>query len=180
TPWGAQSGWAGQSLLVTFHREAAGGEKFFQILDRLVGGAQPYIPLIELLYVGLALGFEGRYRLDPRGAAALTDVRQNLYRRIEALRGRFEPELAPRWKGVEDRRNAVLRLVPLWVVAVACAALLVGAYIFFSARLSERSRVLNATLAGVGIERLDAATPARPAPPSVLATFLAPQINQGL
>jgi type VI secretion system protein ImpK len=180
TPWGAQSGWAGQSLLVTFHREAAGGEKFFQILDRLLGEPQRYIALIELLYVCLALGFEGRYRLDPRGAAALTDVRQNLYRRIEALRGRFEPELAPQWKGVEDRRNAVLRLVPLWVVAVACAALLVGAYIFFSARLSERSRVLNATLAGVGIERLDAATPARAAPPSGLVTFLAPQINQGL
>jgi type VI secretion system protein ImpK len=180
TPWGAQSGWAGQSLLVTFHREAAGGEKFFQILDRLLGEPQRYIALIELLYVCLALGFEGRYRLDPRGAAALTDVRQNLYRRIEALRGRFEPELAPQWKGVEDRRNAVLRLVPLWVVAVACAALLVGAYIFFSARLSERSRVLNAALAGVGVERLDAATPARAAPPSGLATFLAPQINQGL
>src|SRR6185312_4319695 len=37
TPWGAQSGWAGQSLLVTFHREAQGGEKFFQLLDRLLG-----------------------------------------------------------------------------------------------------------------------------------------------
>src|SRR5215472_5044196 len=26
TPWGAQSGWANQSLLVTFHRESFGGE----------------------------------------------------------------------------------------------------------------------------------------------------------
>ena len=36
TPWGAQSDWSGQSLLVTFHRESAGGEKFFQILDRVI------------------------------------------------------------------------------------------------------------------------------------------------
>src|SRR6202035_730045 len=33
TPWGAQSGWSSQSLLVTFHKEASGGEKFFQVLE---------------------------------------------------------------------------------------------------------------------------------------------------
>ena len=113
TPWGAQSGWAGQSLLVTFHREAQGGEKFFQILDRLLGEPQRYLALLELLYVCLALGFEGRYRLDERGANRLAEIRRDLYRRIEQLRGGSEPELSPHWKGVEDRRNAVLRLVPL-------------------------------------------------------------------
>jgi type VI secretion system protein ImpK len=179
TPWGAQSAWARQSLLVTFHREAAGGEKFFQILDRLLTEPQRYLSLLELFYACLALGFEGRYRLDPRGANKLAEVRQTLYTRIEGLRGGFEPALSPQWKGVEDRRNAVLRLIPLWVVAVACAALLVGAYIFFNERLSERSRTLNEALAKVGIETVSAA-PSVPAPPSGLAAFLAPQISQHL
>lgn len=58
TPWGAQSNWAGQSLLVTFHRESSGGEKFFQILDRVMTESQRYITLLELLHVCLALGFE--------------------------------------------------------------------------------------------------------------------------
>ena len=35
TPWGAQSEWAQHPLLVAFHREAWGGEKFFEMLDRI-------------------------------------------------------------------------------------------------------------------------------------------------
>lgn len=178
TPWGAQSGWANQSLLVTFHRESFGGEKFFQILDRLQSEPQRYVALLELLYVCLALGFEGRYRLDERGANRLTEIRQDLYRRLERLHGTLEPELSPRWKGVQDRRNAVMRLVPLWVVAVACAALLVGGYILLNARLSDRSGPLNAALANVGLERLTVATPGLP--PSGFPQLLAPEIAQNL
>ena len=35
TPWGAQSEWAQHPLLVALHREAWGGEKFFEMLDRV-------------------------------------------------------------------------------------------------------------------------------------------------
>ncbi len=175
TPWGALSGWAGQSLLVTFHREAQGGEKFFQLLDRLLGEPQRYLALLELWYVCLSLGFEGRYRLDERGANRLADVRRDLYLRIEQLRGASEPALSPHWTGVEDRRNAVLRLVPLWVVAAAAVAILVGAWIFCDSRLNDRSAPVSAALANVGLQHLEAASlPA--AAPSGLATLLAPQI----
>lgn len=180
TPWGAQSNWAGQSLLVTFHREGSGGEKFFQILDRVSGEPQRYLALLELLYVCLALGFEGRYRLDERGAARLAEIRQTLYQRIAGLRDNVEPELSARWKGVEDRRNAVMRFVPLWVVAAACAVLLVGAYIYFDSKLSEQAEPVNATLARVGLETLDPPAPAAPtARTSGFRELLAPQIAAG-
>lgn len=180
TPWGAQSGWAGHSLLVTFHREASGGEKFFQILDRVSGEPQRYLALLELLYVCLALGFEGKYRLDQQGAARLAEIRQNLYRRIESLHDGAEPELSPRWKGVEDRRNAVLRFVPLWVIAAACTAVLLGTYIYFDSKLSAQAEPVNAALAGVGLESLDAPVPASTTVPvSGLRELLAAQIANG-
>lgn len=179
TPWGAQSAWAGQSLLVTFHREAQGGEKFFQLLERLLGEPQRYLALLELWYVCLSLGFEGRYRLDERGANRLADIRRDLYQRIEQLRGGAEPALSPHWTGVEDRRNAVLRLVPLWVVAVAAVAILIGAWLLFDSRLNDRSAPISAALANVGLQHLEAAAPASAAP-SGLATLLAPQIAQQL
>jgi type VI secretion system protein ImpK len=179
TPWGAQSGWAAQSLLVTFHREAQGGEKFFQILDRLQTEAGRYLALLELYYVCLAVGFEGRYRLDQSGAQRLADIRRDLYQRIEKSRGGFEPELSAHWKGVEDRRNAVVRLIPLWVVAAACVVLLVGAYIWFNTRLNGTVAPLNAELGNVGLERFQA-PPQAGAPASGLAQFLAPQISQGV
>jgi type VI secretion system protein ImpK len=179
TPWGAQSGWAGQSLLVTFHREAQGGEKFFQLLERLLGEPQRYLALLELWYVCLSLGFEGRYRLDERGANRLADVRRDLYQRIEQLRGGAAPALSPHWTGVEDRRNAVLRLVPLWVVVAAAVAILIGAWLLFDSRLNDRSAPISAALANVGLQHLEAAAPASAAP-SGLATLLAPQIAQQL
>ncbi|HEY0942631.1 MAG TPA: type IVB secretion system protein IcmH/DotU [Steroidobacter sp.] len=179
TPWGAQGGWASQSLLVTFHREASGGEKFFQILDRVSGEPQRYLALLELLYVCLALGFEGKYRLDPQGAARLAEIRQNLYRRIEGLRDGVEPELSPRWKGVEDRRNAVMRFVPLWIVAAACAVVLLGGYLYFDSQLRAKADPLNATLAGVGLESFDTPAVATPAPSSGLRELLATQIASG-
>jgi type VI secretion system protein ImpK len=180
TPWGAQSDWAAQSLLVTFHREAAGGEKFFQILDRVSSEPQRYLALLELFYVCLALGFEGKYRLDDRGAARLAEVRETLYRRIESIRDPAEPELSPRWKGVEDRRNAVLRFVPLWVVAAACAVLLIGAYIYFDTKLAAAAEPVSATLAKVGLESLDPVAPAPPGvPTSGLRELLASQIASG-
>lgn len=179
TPWGAQGGWASQSLLVTFHREASGGEKFFQILDRVSGEPQRYLALLELLYVCLSLGFEGKYRLDPQGAARLAEIRQNLYRRIESLRDSVEPELSPRWKGVEDRRNAVMRFVPLWIVAAACAVVLLGGYLYFDSQLRAKADPLNATLASVGLESFDTPAVATPAPSSGLRELLATQIANG-
>jgi len=51
TPWGAQSDWASQSLLVMFQKEVSGGAKFFEIVDRVRVDPARYIGLIELLYV---------------------------------------------------------------------------------------------------------------------------------
>jgi type VI secretion system protein ImpK len=180
TPWGARSGWAGQSLLVTFHRESSGGEKFFQILDRVLREAPRYVALLELLHACLALGFEGRYRLEERGPAQLAEIRQNVFRVTQSVRGSAEADLSPRWQGVEDRRNVVVRFVPLWVVAAASAAVLVGSFILFNAWLSERTDGINAVLANVGVEPLYVAAPPREAPRVSFRTLLAEQIAQGL
>jgi type VI secretion system protein ImpK len=180
TPWGARSGWAGQSLLVTFHRESSGGEKFFQILDRVLREAQRYVALLEVLHACLALGFEGRYRLEERGPAKLAEIRQNLYRVTQSVRGSAETDLSPHWRGVEDRRNAVVRFVPLWVVAAACSVMLLGCFILFSAWLGERTDGINAQLANVGTEPLYVAAPAQRVPRVSFRTLLAPQIAQGL
>ncbi len=180
TPWGAQSGWAGRSLLVTFHRESSGGEKFFQILDRVMSEAPRYLGLLKLLHACLALGFEGRYRLDERGALRLAEIRQNVYRVIQGVRGSGEADLSPQWRGVQDRRNPVVRLVPLWVVTTACVVLLFGAFVLFSAWLGERTEDINVALANVGVEPLYVAAQAPQAPQIDFATLLARQIAAGL
>ena len=67
TPWGNQSEWAQHPLLVALHREAWGGEKFFDMLERMSKDPARYIDLLELQYLLLAFGFEGKYGRDTRG-----------------------------------------------------------------------------------------------------------------
>jgi type VI secretion system protein ImpK len=181
TPWGAQSGWSAESLQSTLYSDTFVGEKFFLILNEAIGQTQRHIALLELLYVCLSLGFEGKYRVDANGTAKLAQVRSDLYRRILSARGAGEADLSAHWRGVEDRRNAVMRFVPLWIVGAASVALLIGAFILFSSLLSSRAEALNARLAQVGL------TPELPPAPKAalpvdngLRVVLAQPIAQGL
>jgi len=151
TPWGQQSGWAARTLLVTFHGEAYGGEKFFVILDRLCADFQRHIDLIELMYLCLALGFGGRYQIEVDGRSKLLDIQEKLYRRIKAQRAPAADELAPHWKGIEDRRNPLVRHVPLWVIAAAGACLLLAVFLYFYTRLNEQSSPVSARVAQIGL-----------------------------
>ncbi|MFC5438021.1 type IVB secretion system protein IcmH/DotU [Rhodanobacter umsongensis] len=152
TPWGQQSGWAAKTLLVIFHGESYGGEKFFVILDRLCADFSRHIDLIELMYICLALGFGGRYQIEADGRAKLADIQEDLYRRLKGQRAPAAEELAPHWKGIEDRRNPLVRHVPLWVIVAAGACLLLGAFLYFYTRLNELSSPVSAQVAQIGLK----------------------------
>ncbi|MEW9570871.1 type IVB secretion system protein IcmH/DotU [Rhodanobacter sp. Si-c] len=184
-PWGEQSGWAQQTLLVTFHGESYGGAKFFQILERLCADFSRHLDLIELMYICLALGFGGRYLIEAGGRARLADIQEDLYRRIRAQRAPAAQELAPHWRGIQDKRNPLIRYVPLWVIVAAAACVLLGAYLYFHARLNTLSAPVSAQLAQIGLEsptppamaQLDKTNPP-PAHPT-LKQLLAPEEQAG-
>ncbi len=147
TPWGAQSDWASQSLLVMFHKEVSGGAKFFEIVDRVRVDPARYLGLIELLYVCLALGYEGKFRHDPQGAGKLSQLQRDLFELIRTRRSLQGEDLSPHWQGVEDRRNPVMRYVPWWVIAAGGAAILTIAFVVFRTRLGIEAEPIRAALA---------------------------------
>jgi len=49
TPWGGNSIWSTQGMLISFHKEAWGGEKFFQVLDKI--SSNPVLILIYLSFI---------------------------------------------------------------------------------------------------------------------------------
>jgi type VI secretion system protein ImpK len=181
TPWGDPTGWSQKTLLVTFHGETYGGAKFFQILDRLGQDVSRHLDLIEMMYICLALGFGGRYLVEPGGIGRLADIQEDLYRRIRALREAPATELAPHWRGMDDRRNPFLRYVPLWVVAVAAACVLLSAWLCFQNRLSALDEPLNAQLAPIGTENAPPPTPRAKVVPvrKTLKQLLAPEEAAG-
>jgi type VI secretion system protein ImpK len=128
TPWGSEVGWSRASLLSTFHNETFGGEKVFMILERLQGAPAKYLDLIELIYVCLSLGFEGKYKLDPRGRDQLEIIRDNLSRIIATQRGDFDRDLSPRWQGASQQSGRIMEYIPMWVIAAVVVALLLVSY----------------------------------------------------
>lgn len=156
TPWGAQSEWAQQTLLVALHREASGGEKFFEMLDGIAHDPARHIDLMELQYLCMAVGFAGKYQVLDRGHAHLADLQQDLYRKIRSHRGTPPPELSPRWRGLEDRRNPLIRYVPWWVVGAATLAILAVTFVVYYARLGGAVAPVHAELARVGRADFDA------------------------
>lgn len=194
TPWGRASQWSENSLLITFHNETWGGEKFFELLDTLIPDPRKNLHLLELMYLCLAFGFQGRYRLLENGRSRLEEQRERAYNAIRTARGEFERELSPHWRGVVDQRNPLVRYVPLWVVAAVAAVLLLLAYAIFNWLLNNASDPVLTALSGV---RSDAVAmvrrggvPAVASPPKPnanlaqvarnLRAFLDPQIRQGL
>ncbi|MEJ2693703.1 MAG: type IVB secretion system protein IcmH/DotU [Candidatus Thiodiazotropha sp.] len=157
TPWGSQSPWGEQTLLSIFHKETWGGEKFFRILEHLRQEPAVHIDLLELVYLCLALGFQGKYRVEERGQGALESVQDNLYRTIRSIRGEFERDLSLHWRGLTDRRNPLVRYVPLWALGAVLSVIVLGIFIGFRVSLNQETEPVYQRLARVGQE-----TPAMP------------------
>lgn len=138
TPWGNESEWSQMSLLSTFHNETCGGEKFFQLLDRVSKNPIKHQPMLELMYLCLSLGFEGKYRVQARGTLELEGIRDALYRQIRQLRGDMPRELSPHWEGFRDRRGDPVRIVPAWLVVLFTVFSLVVLYSGFAWVLGEQ------------------------------------------
>lgn len=139
TPWGGQSNWGHDSLLVRFHKEALGGQEFFQTVERLLQRPAQNLDLLELAYMCLSLGFEGRYRFGKDGLRELEQLRTEIFLAIQRHRDTEETGLSVNWKGMRDLRSPFSRRVPLWVVLVLAALLLLALFIWFSYTLSRAS-----------------------------------------
>ena len=93
TAWGSKSIWRTQNLLNTFQREAWGGERFFVILERSSEDPVIHIDLLELMYICLNMGYEGKYQHLERGYQQLTEIIDTLYEVIQQQRGEFSQKL---------------------------------------------------------------------------------------
>lgn len=198
TPWGSRSSWVQHSITSVFHNEVIGGERFYDILDQMQADLGHNAPVVELMYLCNSLGFEGRYRVLPRGTAALTELRDGVYRTLRQRRGDFERELSPHWRGLAAGVRTLANRIPIWLRAIATVALAGAMYIAFSFLLAGTSDVAFAELSSLPpkdalpVRRIQVAAPVqpgRPAEPAPMAPtafsqrlrqFLAPEIREGL
>jgi type VI secretion system protein ImpK len=191
TPWGSSGGWAARSLVSTFHQEVRSGERFFDLLTQLRQNPGTFLPVLELMYLCLSLGFQGRYRLSPRGPGELDRLREDLYTIIARQRQAADPALAPHWPGVPAPYKPARAIVPTWVMGAGALAVIGGLFVWFSTGLNAASDNMFAQMLGAPLAhmpQITRAAPVRPPPPpppqavqpDPLYVFLKPEIDQGL
>lgn len=186
TPWGSNSGWSQQNLLTTFHKEVSGGERFFQLLKKFGQNTSKNINILELMYLCLALGFQGRYRIVSGGRDKLEQIREWLYQLIRKQRSNENRELSPHWRGVTDKRSPLMRFVPTWVFATAGVALLALLFAALLFHLNGLSDPVFKQVYAIKAPTLKFIPPA-PAPPIIvspqtltLTQLLSEEIKQGV
>ncbi len=179
TPWGSGI-WAKHSLLVMFHGEAWGGEKFFQLLSKLAETPKTNRDLLEFMYVCLSLGFEGRYRVVENGKSQLESLRERLAQLLDRERGEYERDLSPRWQATLIKRARVLALLPIWVLASLCGLIMLSAYLTFSFLLNSTSDPIFNQIQSIRVKNpAPKPTPLLAAEPR-LSEFLTKEIQEGL
>ena len=189
TPWGNHSIWTRSGMLSTFHTDVSGGERFFDLLTHLHRDPGQNRDVLELMYLCLSLGFEGRLRVVPHGSIELLRIRDGLYRTLRQQRGDFERELSPHWRGIEAAHRPLRSYVELWTIGAFTAIIITLMITGFSFALNASSDGTLATLAALpptGAVSIHVAAPVLPPtqPQNVafdhLKTFLKPEIDQGL
>jgi type VI secretion system protein ImpK len=192
TPWGSTGVWDANSLVSTFHKEVRSGERFFQLLGQMRQNPGLYLPVLELMYLCLSLGFQGQYRLSPRGPAELDRLREETYAVIVRQRQAPDPELSPHWKGVSAPYRGTRPVLPVWVAACIGAALLAVMFVWLSTTLNAASDDLFARMLRappLRMPQIVRAAPVHPPPPAPkpapetvdeLCRLLRPEVEQGL
>jgi type VI secretion system protein ImpK len=179
TPWGGGGAWSRHSLLVTFHNETWGGEKFFQVLARLVQDPKKHIDLIEMMAICIALGFEGRFGVVDNGRTQLETLRRRLVEIIHGARGEYAKALSLHWQGATSDGKAKWGFMPMWITAGASLLLLAGIYFLYSFLLAGKSSEVFSAIAGIRLPKAQAAV-VQPAPVKRFAQFLEPEVREGL
>jgi type VI secretion system protein ImpK len=147
TPWGRDSGWGEQPLLSLFHQDVSGGEKFFGRLKALGQNPAKNIDLLELLYICLALGYQGRYAVVENGKEKLAGIRQWLADLIRKQRGTTEPNLSPHWQGITVKKKNLMHTVPIWVYLAIASLLLLGIFMAFLFSLNAHAKPIKKDIA---------------------------------
>lgn len=144
TPWGGQTAWNHRGLVSTIHRETMSGERFYALLDTLTAKPEEHREELLLFYTCLSLGFEGKYRILPRGATELSRVRSRLYRLVaqdaQPASGPLSPAGAGRGVAWQPPRG----VVPYWVPVLVSVLLLLGMFLLWQREIERAQAAILA------------------------------------
>lgn len=126
--------WQRQPLQLVFFGDQLAGENFFVKLEELRNQGSKRVQVLEVFYLCLLLGFQGKYMIE--GQEKLAFLVARLGEEIAHHKGKRSP-FSPRWAIPDQIRHALQHDVPLWVVGTAFAVFALLGYAGFSWLISS-------------------------------------------
>lgn len=129
--------WMLQPLQLALFGEQLAGENFFARLEDLRAQGAPRLQSLEIYYMCLLLGFQGKYAID--GTEKLAYLTARVGDEIANARGKRTP-FAPHWPLPDLISHSLKREAPQWVVAALFALIGLLGFIGLSAHLGSTTQ----------------------------------------
>lgn len=128
--WKGRERWRDHPLQLDLYGESIAGERFFERLEKVRKAGESKADLLEIYYLCMALGFEGKYKIS--GPAKLRELIADVRRELSGVRVRSTAELlSPHDRREMGRLRRADRGFPLKKVALFTAGGLVVLFLLF-------------------------------------------------
>ena len=118
--WEGRESWRARPLQLDLYGETVAGERFFERLEKLRSRGEAKADQLEVYYLCLALGFEGKYKLA--GAERLRLLPDEIRRELGYSRSQLaRAPIAPNGRRRESPRKTDEAGLPIWKIAGGCA-----------------------------------------------------------
>jgi type VI secretion system protein ImpK len=132
-PWPGKSEWRQQPLAALSGDGRSQGQQVFELMEEALASPAHDYDILELIYLVLALGFEGPFRTDARGPLLLIQYRERLLAAIRAEGGNH-PRASVSWAAQGKTHKALAYLNPFTMavggVLFIAVSLAVAVWIF--------------------------------------------------
>lgn len=111
---------ADTSLVNELFDDPWGGEVFFKIHQFSLQHLPTYLDLLEMSYVFICLGFQGKYAIESHGLMALQKLKQSTYEHIAHHRGLLHPQdISPCWRSDFQAPQALPKSKALQILTIS-------------------------------------------------------------
>jgi len=143
-PGSCRDYWISRPMQLDYFGENIAGQEFFNKLQNLLLQTENKKDVLEVYFLCLALGFEGKYKIsNPEERVAIID---DLGRKLRRTRVRVSAELSPHGRRAETsvaRRSASF-LFPFWLTGIIGVSVMVAGWlIMFFINTSALSTLLG-------------------------------------
>ena len=135
--------WLSHPMQLDYFGDNIAGEEFYNKLQNLLLQTEGKKDVLEVYYLCLALGFEGKYKLS--NAEERLAIFEDLGRKLRRTRIRVSSDLSPHGKRADyNLKKRGVFLFPLWMTGVIAAiAVVLGWFALFSFSSSQGNELMT-------------------------------------